>query len=239
MTVNNISEKLEEEDLPKAWKLTTSRLKKDNSLKEAMKRQMRERREDHKIVTYDKGNIALVSSGRESWRIVITKERVKGSSRVHRCLALPTDDVLEEKARTNQIYWCCVHSCSWKEDTLLWETHTDLMRYPSYIDGASLNEEGWKYVQREVSQHAAHLAPISTLKAISAEIKRREDGSVVEFVENPMSSRVMLALLMLHEGGIMSLPRPSFQLCAGNRRWRLEREEDKRVFHEGEGCTSD
>ncbi|KAL0912764.1 hypothetical protein M5K25_016164 [Dendrobium thyrsiflorum] len=112
---------------------------------------------------------------------------LQGSSRVHRCLALPTDDVLEEKARTNQIYWCCVHSWSWKEDTLLWETHTDLMRYPSYIDGASLNEEGWKYVQREVSQHATHLAPISTLKARSSEIKRREDGSVVEFVENPMS----------------------------------------------------
>ncbi|KAL0926152.1 hypothetical protein M5K25_004545 [Dendrobium thyrsiflorum] len=73
------------------------------------------------------------------------------------------------------------------EDTLLSETHTDLMRYPSYINGVSLNEEGWKYVQREVSQHPAHLAPISTLKARSAEIKCCEDGSVMEFVENPTS----------------------------------------------------
>ncbi|KAL0924730.1 hypothetical protein M5K25_005584 [Dendrobium thyrsiflorum] len=119
--------------------------------------------------------------------VFCSSQKALGSSRVHRCLALPTDDVLEEKAIMNQIYRCCVHSWSWKEDTMLWETHTDLMRYPSYIDGASLNEEGWKYVQREVSQHAAHLAPISTLKARSAEIKRREDGSVVEFVENPMS----------------------------------------------------
>ncbi|KAL0913883.1 hypothetical protein M5K25_017375 [Dendrobium thyrsiflorum] len=112
---------------------------------------------------------------------------LQGSSRVHRCLALQTDDALEEKARRNDIYRCCIHSWSWKEDTLLWETHTDLMGYPAYVDGASLNEEGWKYVQREVSQHAAHLAPIRTLKARSAEIKRREDGSVVEFVENPTS----------------------------------------------------
>ncbi|KAL0907094.1 hypothetical protein M5K25_025637 [Dendrobium thyrsiflorum] len=59
------------------------------------------------------------------------------------------------------------------------------MRYPSYRDGAGLNEESWKYVQREVSQHVAHLASINTLKARSTKIKCREDGSFKVIVENP------------------------------------------------------
>ncbi|KAL0925284.1 hypothetical protein M5K25_003606 [Dendrobium thyrsiflorum] len=113
---------------------------------------------------------------------------MEGSSRVHRCFAFPTDDVLEEKTHMNHIYRCCVHSWSWKEDTMLWDTHKDLLRYPAYIDGGGLNEDGWKYVQREVSEHVAHLAPINTLKARSAEIKRREDGSVEEIMENPTSN---------------------------------------------------
>ncbi|KAL0908362.1 hypothetical protein M5K25_022852 [Dendrobium thyrsiflorum] len=118
-------------------------------------------------------------------RIPLNQLIMQGSSRLRECLAHSTDDRLEEMARSNEIFRCCIHSWAHLEDCTLWNTYGEVITIPSCTDEAGLNEEGWRFLQRRFMQQVGHLPPINIMKARISEIRRRQDGSFELIVDNP------------------------------------------------------
>ncbi|KAL0908003.1 hypothetical protein M5K25_022464 [Dendrobium thyrsiflorum] len=110
---------------------------------------------------------------------------MEGSSRVQECLVQFTYDALEDKARLNEFYRCCVHSWSDKKDSVLWERYSIAVTICSYVDEEGLNNEGWQYVQSKGMQMFGHIAPMKVLKTRLAETRRCQDGSVKVIMDNP------------------------------------------------------
>ncbi|KAL0903702.1 hypothetical protein M5K25_028101 [Dendrobium thyrsiflorum] len=118
-------------------------------------------------------------------RIPLNQLIIQGSSRLRECLAHSTDDRLEEMARSNEIFRCCIHSWAHLEDCTLWNTYGEVITIPSCTNEAGLNEEGWRFLQRRFMQQVGHLPPINIMKARISEIRRRQDGSFELIVDNP------------------------------------------------------
>ncbi|KAI0518916.1 hypothetical protein KFK09_006353 [Dendrobium nobile] len=130
------------------------------------------------------------SPARDFLHIISRKKLIyDGTIRLTESMSYPMDEFLEEKARSNEFFRCCLHEWSWYEDDSLWDTYHEVIksRHPMYVDGETITDMGWKFVRQRFTDHNGHFALINILSTRINEITQKKDGSVVVNAENPIT----------------------------------------------------
>ncbi|KAL0922709.1 hypothetical protein M5K25_006718 [Dendrobium thyrsiflorum] len=143
----------------------------------------------HQLIRFHLQLIIASASRDNIHKISMKKLIVDGTTRLMNCLSFPTDEILEEQARSNLIFHCCIHEWCWFEDQILRDAYDEVMKYsfPIYRDRAYLSDVGLKILQQRFRYHNGHLAPMNILKTRIREISRNEDDSVQVNVERPIA----------------------------------------------------
>ncbi|KAL0906849.1 hypothetical protein M5K25_025377 [Dendrobium thyrsiflorum] len=102
----------------------------------------------------------------------------EGSSRVHESLSYSTDDILEAKVRSNEIFRCVMHTWGEDEDCRLWHEHDAVMKEKQYRLGFELRNISWNELQDRFCGHDGHLVSLEFLKGRILELGRDKEGTV-------------------------------------------------------------
>ncbi|KAI0527499.1 hypothetical protein KFK09_003102 [Dendrobium nobile] len=109
---------------------------------------------------------------------VPNKERFDEESiRIHASIARAGDTPLEQKANANEIFRCCFHKWSEKEDDSLWAIHAELIVVKLFRTKNFLNAAGWKSLEIRFREVNGHFVSPHFLQMRYHELKRhRNEG---------------------------------------------------------------
>ncbi|KAH0461266.1 hypothetical protein IEQ34_008841 [Dendrobium chrysotoxum] len=123
--------------------------------------------------------LKMYSSIMDKMRAIPTQQLIEeGSSRLYESLAYNTDEILEAKARSNEIFRCVMHTWGEDEDCILWHENHDVMKIRQYRSGFELRDVGWKLLQDRFYDMGGHLVPLNFLKGHIMEHGRDKVGIV-------------------------------------------------------------
>ncbi|KAH0465511.1 hypothetical protein IEQ34_005614 [Dendrobium chrysotoxum] len=159
----------------------------------------------------------------DATRTVPTKQRIRdGSRRLRESLSFPTDEILEAKVTSNELFRCVIHSWDDDQDCLLWHKHDEVKKIKEYRAGPELRDVGWNYLQHSFSVHDRHLVPIDFLKGRIQELGLDKEGIVEPGIGRSRVRHLPLVLSSRSRPPRLGLPARPGYIAIGSRGSRVD-----------------